>query len=207
MLADPLVVRNLFTVHYFMMAFILSLGALQIAVSTARHSGLYIVPFRKANIVCGIMLFIGGPVIFFTMPLWVEGPWASGSVAPDSSFRMWGKAEPRDLGYARNVNDVDGGLNANTQAWLFPAAAGASIAVSLLFGSVWTYLHRRVPSLKKPQGIAVDGLELLDEAPWPLSAHSSFRTFRRQFILYVRLALHFSPFWALPKIIKNILAK
>lgn len=133
---DPSVVRDLFVSHYFIFAFLASLGTLQIAVANAGTRGLWLTPHGGMTRWLGVVLILTGIAIFFLQPLWVEGPWAAGSVEADSLTRGWGKASWEELAGARNVNDIHGGLDGVKQAMWFPLAAILAFLVSALVGSL-----------------------------------------------------------------------
>ena len=116
--------------QYFVMAFLVVLGALQIAASIPGIRGMMILPGRIPTRFLGGGLIVLGIVLFYLMPLWVDGPWAAGSVESDSTNREWGRAAWSDLGAARNVNDVDGGLSGTDHARWFPMAMALALITS-----------------------------------------------------------------------------
>jgi hypothetical protein len=61
----------------------------------------------------------------------VEGPWGHDPGSTESLSRDWGQSSFQELGAARNVNDIDGGLAGNGQATLFPAGAMAAVLITL----------------------------------------------------------------------------
>jgi hypothetical protein len=133
---DPLAVRDVFASHYFLLAFLASLGTTQVAVSISGARGLWLTPHRTVTRWLGIALIVTGFLIFFAQPLWIEGPWAAGSVEADSVSREWGQADWGDLSGARNVNDIHGGLDGTKQAIWFPLSAALAFAISALFGAL-----------------------------------------------------------------------
>jgi len=133
---DPEIVRDVFASHYFFFAFMASLGTLQIATSNSVIRGLWLIPHRRLTRWLGVALILAGIAVFFAQPLWIEGPWAAGSVEADSVSREWGQADWGDLGGARNVNDIDGGLDGTKQAIWFPLAAILAFAVSAVVGTL-----------------------------------------------------------------------
>ncbi|MEE8045709.1 MAG: hypothetical protein V3T49_02595 [Dehalococcoidia bacterium] len=133
---DPSAVRDVFASHYFLFAFLASLGTLQIAVANSGIRGLWLTPNRLVNRWLGIGLIIAGIAVFFGQPLWIEGPWAAGSIQADSVTREWGQASWSDLAGARNVNDIHGGLDGTKQAIWFPLAAIMAFIVSALVGAL-----------------------------------------------------------------------
>ena len=133
---DPGVVRDLFAGHYLLFAFLTSLGAIQIAVSNAGTRGLWLTPYANMTRWLGIALIVTAITVFFMQPLWVDGPWAAGSVEADSLTRDWGKASWGELSGARNVNDIHGGLDGVKQAGWFSLAAITAFAVSAIAGTL-----------------------------------------------------------------------
>ncbi len=132
----PEVVRDVFASNYFLLAFLASLGTMQVAVTISGARGLWLTPHRTMTRWLGIVLIVTGFLIFFAQPLWIEGPWAAGSVEADSVSRQWGQADWADLAGARNVNDIHGGLDGTRQAIWFPLAAIAAFATSALVGTL-----------------------------------------------------------------------
>ncbi len=133
---DPDVVWELFAGHYFMFAFLASLGVLQVAVSNVGTRGLWLTPHAGMTRWLGIAFVLTGIAVFFLQPLWVDGPWAAGSVEADSLTRSWGKASWSELAGARNVNDIHGGLDGIKQAMWFSLGAIAAFAVSAVVGTL-----------------------------------------------------------------------
>ena len=136
MSTDPETVRDVFASHYFLFAFLASLGTLQIAVANSGTRGLWLTPRRLVNRWLGVALILSGIALFFLMPLWIEGPWADGSLQADSIIREWGQARWGELAGARNVNDIHGGLDGTKQAIWFPLAAILAFAVSAVIGAL-----------------------------------------------------------------------
>jgi hypothetical protein len=177
---DPAEVHALFARHYFYLATLVGLGTLQIAVSLGGHRGLWLLPGRMLSRWAGIAFIVAGVLLFQLQPLWVDGPWAAGSVEADSSGRLWGKADWQDLGAARNVNDVHGGLSGTDQAGWFPLGAAIAAAVSLFAGAI----NRRLfPGRYQPHAgkdAEADGLDALSlMQPWP-ALRRSWRRFRSE---------------------------
>lgn len=181
MTPDPSEVQALFGLHYFYFAVLATLGALQIAVSIGGYRGMWLLPGRLTTRYFGIALIIAGAALFFMLPLWVDGPWAAGSVEADSSTRLWGKADWGDLGAARNVNDVDGGLSGTGQATWFPLSALIALIVSIAAG---TANRRLFTGRMSPEGLAVptdaDGLDLVVTRSYWSALSASWRNFKRE---------------------------
>lgn len=157
--------------HYLLMAFLVSLGALQIAVSTGGYRGMWLVPHRLAARWLGIALIVVGVAVFFLQPLWVEGPWAAGSVDADSATREWGTASWGELAGARNVNDIHGGLAGTAHATWFALGALGALAVSLSVGALTVRLSRR--RSEHGQADEADGLDAMREHDFPSALRTS----------------------------------
>ena len=136
MSVNPSDVRSLFESHYFLFAFLSSLGTLQIAVTSSGIRGLWLTPYRRVTRWLGFMCIVTSIIVFFGQPLFVDGPWAAGSVQADSSTREWGTASWDELAGARNINDIHGGLDGVDQAIWFPLAAISAFVVSVIFGAI-----------------------------------------------------------------------
>lgn len=180
LIPDPSEVQALFARHYFYFALLASLGTLQIAVSIGGYRGMWLLPGRLLTRSAGVVLIIAGIALFFLFPLWSDGPWATGSVEADSATRLWGKAEWGDLGAARNVNDVDGGLSGTGQATWFPLGALIAGIVSVAAGAV----NRRLfpDRMAQPGSIDssdADGIDLLVTGSYFSALAASWSRFRR----------------------------
>lgn len=183
---DPSDVQALFALHYFYFALLATLGALQVAVSVGGYRSLWLAPHRLTTRIAGVALIIAGAALFFLMPLWVDGPWAAGSVEADSSTRLWGKADWGDLGAARNVNDVDGGLSGTGQATWFPLSALIAVCVSIaagtanrkLFPALMTSILPGVETT--PDSGDEDGIALLRSRSYLEALSTSWRRFKAE---------------------------
>jgi hypothetical protein len=170
-------VYALFSRHYFYFAALASLGALQIGVSTGGHRGLWLTPSRALTRAAGVALVLSGAALFFLMPLWVDGPWKAGSVEPDSATRQWGKADWGDIGSARNMNDIDGGLSGTGQATWFPLSAAIAVVISLGAGMVNRKLFPG--SYAAPVADDEDGVETIGRLGYAEALKRSWNRFRR----------------------------
>ena len=159
--------------QYLVMAFLVVLGALQIAASIPGVRGMMLLPGRIPTRLLGGVLIVLGIVIFYVMPLWVDCPWAAGSVVSDSTQREWGRAAWSDLGAARNVNDVDGGLSGTDHARWFPIAMALALITSLAGG---TLMIRLFPPPEANDGRP--GLEGLSTRPFLSALKISFADLR-----------------------------
>ncbi len=200
MTPDPSDVQALFARHYFYFAALATLGTLQIAVSIGGFRGLWLLPGRLMTRYLGVVLIIAGAALFFLMPLWVEGPWAAGSVEADSSTRLWGRADWGDLGAARNVNDVDGGLSGTGQATWFPLSALIAVIVSALGGLI----NRKLLPDRFERNEAVanrfgesDGLELLETSDYLAAVKRSWSRFKVELADDARALLALSDRWSI----------
>ena len=160
-------VRALVVRDYAVMAYMGTLGVIQLATARSGLTGLWFIPDRTATRVLGICLVVAGIAYFFLAPLWTAGPWGSvpgGRIVIGAGGEPvpWGKASYRDLPQARNINDVDGGLSGSSQALWFAAGAGAAIMTTYVLGSI-VNAGRSSPS--GPSGAPSDGIEALKGAP------------------------------------------
>ena len=162
--------------QYLVMAFLVVLGALQIAVSIPGIRGMMILPGRVPTRILGGVLIVLGVVVFYLMPLWIDGPWAAGSVVSDSTQREWGRAAWSDLGAARNVNDVDGGMSGTDHARWFPIAMALAMIASLAGGTVMLRLF--TPSRSSNGEEWQTGLKGLSSRPFLSSLKTSFADLR-----------------------------
>ena len=69
--AAALMVRD-----YLLLAFLVSLGSLQIAVSISGIRGLWLVPNRILTRFAGFLLIAFATSYYIFSPLWTDGPWA-----------------------------------------------------------------------------------------------------------------------------------
>ena len=198
---DPEVVRDVFASHYFLFAFLASLGTLQIAVTNSGIRGLWLTPNRRVTRWLGAAFIIAGVVIFFIQPLWIEGPWATGSVDADSVTRVWGQAEWGDLGGARNVNDIHGGLDGTKQAIWFPLAAILAFVVSALVGTLTLKVLKKSREVDSAETIRIesDGLEGLINHSYFAIYLISLRNLRSDIVGVWRDGLHAADKWSLFK--------
>ncbi|MEK9675562.1 MAG: hypothetical protein VW271_03345 [Chloroflexota bacterium] len=183
---DPMTARALMESHYLVFAFLASLGTMQIAVSISGIKGLWLTPNRLLTRSLGIALLATSIVIFFAQPLWVEGPWAEGSVEADSATRLWGTASLDELAAARNVNDIHGGMAGTNQAIWFPIGAALAFTVSGLVGSVTAKATGSKRSTSDDDAV---GLEALKSRNYFKVLPSSWRSFRSEIAVYWRIRL------------------
>ena len=126
---------------YTILAFLISLGSLQIAVSISGIRGLWLLPNRILTRYLGIVIIILGLGYYILSPLWVEGPWAEGSVIDGTSQgRIWGTASLGEISGARNINDIHGGMAGTGYAGFFVLGAILATLFATIMGVVNTRL-------------------------------------------------------------------
>ena len=194
--------RNLFEIHYFLFAFLSSLGTLQIAVTSSGIRGLWLMPYRRVTRWLGFVCIITGILVFFGQPLYIDGPWAAGSVQADSTTREWGAASWDELAGARNVNDIHGGLDGVDQAIWFSLAAISAFAVSVVFGAL------SVKAITKELRVDaklddIDGLTGLVHSSYFHNLPISIRNFRLEARKFWRDGVRSADRWSLMKIISG----
>ena len=196
-------VRDVFASHYFLFAFLASLGTLQIAVSNSGTRGLWLTPRRLVTRWLGVALILTGIAIFFLQPLWIEGPWAGGSVEADSISREWGQARWGELAAARNVNDIHGGLDGTKQAIWFPLAAILAFVVSAMIGALNIMILNRgeLDRSETRSSLNEDGLAGLEKHSYFTTLPISLRKFRADIGGVWRTGLQAADRWSLFKII------
>jgi len=164
--------RDLFTNHYLLTAFVASIGVIQLAAVSARLRGLWFLPNPKLTYALGGALIIGAFIWFIFTPLLVEGPWGHSPRSAELHSRDWGQSSFRELGAARNVNDIDGGLAGNAQATLFPAGATAAMLITLVVTSLINW------QLSGRQACGYDGVEALKAEAYARSLPSGVQYWR-----------------------------
>ena len=128
---------NLMVRDYLILAFLVSLGSLQIAVSISGIRGLWLLPKRMPTRVFGFALIALGLAYYIFSPMWIEGPWAAGSVIDGTSDdRIWGTASLGEISGARNINDIHGGMAGTAYAVLFIASAVAATLFAAIIGAI-----------------------------------------------------------------------
>lgn len=147
--------REVLTFDYRLMAFLVSLGVIQLAAARSSLTGLWLVTRRKMVRGIGLILVAAGVVIYLLLPLWQSGPWAT--AADPTAAQAWHTASVGDLTAAHNISDTQGGLSGNTQATLLITSAAAAFLVAALFGALTV---RRL-SARRPRDDA-SGVEVLD---------------------------------------------
>ena len=203
MSTDLETVRDVFASHYFLFAFLASLGTLQIAVANSGTRGLWLTPRPLVTRWLGVALILTGIAIFFLQPLWIEGPWADGSVEADSISREWGQARWGELAAARNVNDIHGGLDGTKQAIWFPLAAILAFVVSAMIGALNIRILNRgeLDRSETRSSLNEDGLAGLEKHSYFATLPVSLRKFRADIGGVWRTGLQAADRWSLFKII------
>ena len=194
--------RNLFESHYFLFAFLSSLGTLQIAVTSSGIRGLWLMPYRRATRWLGFVCIITGVLVFFGQPLFIDGPWAAGSVQADSTTREWGTASWDELAGARNVNDIHGGLDGVVQAIWFSLAAISAFAVSVVFGALSVKADTKESRFDGKLD-DIDGLTGLLHRSYFSNLPISIRNFRLESRKFWRDRVRSADRWSLIKIISG----
>ncbi len=198
--AASLMVRD-----YLILAFLVSLGALQIAVSISGIRGLWVLPHRNLTRAFGILLVSVGITTYILSPLWVEGPWAAGSVADGTSAgREWGTATINEISAARNVNDIHGGMAGTAYAIVFMLSAVLATTFAAIVGALNVRISNS-PSFRKGSGEGqTDGLDGLRQT----DAISTFASSSRNLIRTVKadanehlLTTHS---WSIPSLIARM---
>ena len=203
MSVNPSDVRNLFESHYFLFAFLSSLGTLQIAVTSSGIRGLWLTPYRRVTRWLGFVCIITGVLVFFGQPLFIDGPWAAGSVQADSTMREWGTASWDELAGARNVNDIDGGLDGVVQAIWFSLAAISAFAVSVVFGALSVKANTKELRVDGKLDDDIDGLTGLVHRSYFYNLPISIRNFRLESRKFWRDGVRSADRWSLIKIISG----
>ena len=208
---------NLMARDYLILAFLVSLGSLQIAVSISRIRGLWIIPNRILTRVLGIALIIFGIALYILSPLWVEGPWAAGSVTDGTSIdRDWGTADLGELSAARNLNDIHGGMAGTAYAVYFIFSA----VLATIFAAVLATIKNRLfpnPRVSPIHGGNVrqdkggpkrseptDGLDALKHSDAISTLSTSLRNLRRTGIDDARQHMRSAHRWSIPSMIERM---
>ncbi|MEC9293156.1 MAG: hypothetical protein VYC65_02605 [Chloroflexota bacterium] len=200
MSVNPNDVRNLFESHYFLFAFLSSLGTLQIAVTSSGIRGLWLTPYCRVTRWLGIFCIIMGILIFFGQPLFVDGPWAEGSVQAESTTREWGIASWDELAGARNVNDIHGGLDGVDQAVWFSLAVISAFAVSVFVGALSVKADTKEIRVDA-KGDVTDGLTGLGHRSYFSNLPISMRNFRLEVRKFWRDGVRSADRWSLIQLI------
>ncbi len=128
---------NMMVRDYLILAFLVSLGTLQIAVTISGIRGLWLLPNRNLTRYLGILIIVVGIAYYILSPIWIEGPWAAGSVIDGTSEnREWGTAVLSEISGARNLNDIHGGMAGTAYAIYFVASAVLATLFAAVIGAI-----------------------------------------------------------------------
>ena len=195
--AASLMVRD-----YLILAFLVSLGALQIAVSISGIRGLWLLPNQLLTRALGILLIAAGIAIYVLSPLWIEGPWAAGSVADGTSDgREWGTATINEISAARNINDIHGGMAGTAYAIVFLLAAVLATTFAAILGTLNVRIWNP-PSFRRGLGGGpADGLDALKNTAAVSTFASSLRNLLRTAKADANEHMSTTHRWSIPSLI------
>ncbi len=195
--AATLMVRD-----YVILAFLVSLGSLQIAVSISGIRGLWLTPKPSLNRIVGILLIVGGLAFYIFSPIWVEGPWASGSVVDGTSEnRIWGVAELGEISGARNLNDIHGGMAGTAYAGFFLMSAALATVLAAIIGAINMRLFRlRDQEIDSRRGASrLDGLDALSRTDAASALFASLEGLRQEGLRDVRRQMRAAHRWSIAR--------
>lgn len=189
---------------YMLLAFMVSLGTLQAATTISGARGLWLLPWKLPTRLLGITLVAVGVLTFVISPIWIQGPWAAGSVIHGTSEgREWGTATISEVINARTLNDIHGGLDGNDYARLFPLSALLAFIVSALAGTVNMRFTTSSHYAKDSNTIDTEGLDALATYDYPHALTRSMRKMRPAIKTDFWQLMSETPRWSLPKIIEK----
>ena len=205
---------------YLILAFLVSLGALQIAVTISGIRGLWLIPNRTLTRSLGIVLIAIGFAYYIFSPIWIEGPWAAGSVVDGTSEnRQLGTAALSEVSGARNLNDIHGGMAGTAYAVYFVLSAVLATIFAAIIGTINL---RKFPSPSRSEGDAAnsspfskgryrgvpqgepepaDGLDALKINDPITTLKSSLSNLRKNASKDVRTELRSAHQWSIPSMI------
>ena len=191
--AASLMVRD-----YLLLAFLVSLGSLQIAVSISGIRGLWLLPRRILTRTLGVLLIVIAIGYYIFSPLWIEGPWAAGSVIDGTSAdRAWGTAALDEISTARNVNDIHGGMAGTAYAVFFVISA----VLATLFAAAIGTLTTRFFAKHHARSGNSDGLDALKDTDAISTFAISLRALRQTGLNDARQHLRSAHRWSIPSLI------
>ena len=184
---------------YIILAFLVSLGALQIATSISGIRGLWVLPHRNLTRAFGILSILLGLGYYILSPLYLEGPWAAGSVIDGTSEnRAWGTASLDEISGARNLNDIHGGMAGTAYAVYFVISAVlATIIAAAIAGIRHRYLGPRIAHT------SADGLDALKQTDPLTTLSTSLSNLRRGLPLDLERMMQSTHRWSIPSIIER----
>ncbi len=172
------------------MVYLETAGFLQFGAAYGGLRGLQILPSPRHTTILAIALVAVGIVYFFSVPLWIDGPWGAEMDAPSVTGAEgrqvgWRKSSLGDLARARALNDIDGGLSGGSQGIYFPLTATMAVFSTLAVASLRN--RRRRSSATDP----LSGLGMLESNPWSRSVGPSMKAWRKEW--RSELAHQFAP--------------
>ncbi len=194
---------------YLILAFLVSLGTLQIAVTISGIRGLWLLPNRNLTRYLGILIIVVGLAYYIFSPIWIEGPWAAGSVIDGTSEnRQWGTASLSEISGARNLNDIHGGMAGTAYAVYFVASA----VLATIFASIIGAINLRLSPLRSEgdawseantQAVTepADGLDALKTADPITTLKSSLNNLRQTGKADIRNEMRSAHRWSIPYMI------
>lgn len=189
---------------YMLLAFMVSLGTLQTATTISGARGLWLLPWKLPTRLLGMTLIAVGILIFIISPIWIQGPWAAGSVIHGTSEgREWGTATMSEVVNARTLNDIHGGLDGNDYARLFPLSALLAFIASALAGTINMKFTTSSHTQKDSSTINAEGLDALAFYDYPRALAISLRKLRPTIKTDFQQLMSQAPKWSLPKIIEK----
>ena len=198
--AASLMVRD-----YLILAFLVSLGGLQIAVSISGIRGLWILPNQLLTRALGILLIAVGIVTYILLPLWIEGPWAAGSIVDGTSAgREWGTATLSEISAARNINDIHGGMAGTAYFVFFIFAAVLATLAATIIGTIQQKLSTPISDPQPSDGVNPDGLDALKQIDPLATFVGSLRNLRRNGIEDAREELRSAHRWSIPSLARRM---
>ena len=120
------------------MVFLMCLGVLQISVTRSGIKGLWLTKSGFVNRCLAVILIVIGPTYFFVQPIFGFDISCFGNGVIGCFSKTLNMDE---IGFARNINEFDGGIAGAQQAIWFSLAALLSICVSAVSGAFVTGLH------------------------------------------------------------------
>lgn len=198
--AAALMVRD-----YLILAFLISLGALQVAVTISGIRGLWLTPSREMTRYLGIVVMLVGIAYYIFSPLWIEGPWAAGSVIDGTSEdRQWGTADFSEISGVRNLNDIHGGMAGTAYAIYFVLSAVLATLFAAIIGAINFRLFRsKTPGAPEENGdeATLDGLDALKNSDAFATLTRSLKELRNDGPEDVREAMRSAHRWSIPSMI------
>ncbi len=195
---------------YLILAFLVSLGALQIAVTISGIRGLWLLPNRTFTRFLGFLLIAIGFAYYIFSPIWIEGPWAAGSVIDGTSEnRRWGTAALAEVSGARNLNDIHGGMAGTAYAVYFVISAVLATLFAAIIGTITIRIYtNESPSSRRGLGggdaAVPDGLDALKNND-PLTAlRSSLHNLRKHAREDALKATRSAHRWSIPSMIERM---